>query len=76
MNTGNQQNSSKFQDTLKTVESLSAEEQSLLIEVIQKRLQQKQNKEKKSDAQHSEGFKAYLASKKERYEVYRNLADS
>ena len=75
MNTGNQQNSSKFQDALKTVESLSAEEQSLLIEVIQKRLQQKQNKEK-SDAQHSEGFKAYLASKKERYEVYRNLADS
>lgn len=75
MNVSKEQNESSFQNAIATVEALSTEEQTLLIDIIQKRLQQKNNNAKKTNIENSEGYKAYLASKQKRFEVYRNLVD-
>ena len=40
MDIAKEQNTSSFQNAISTVEALSTEEQTLLIEIIQKRLQQ------------------------------------
>ncbi len=67
---------SSFQNAIAVVEALSTEEQTLLIQIIQERLQQKQNNQVASDIKDNKGFQAYLASKQKRFEVYKNLADS
>ncbi len=64
-----------FQNAVATVEALSIEEQILLIQVIQEKLQQK-SEQSKSDIEQSRGFQTFLASKQKRFEVYKNLADS
>ena len=70
------QETSSFQNAISIVEALSVEEQTLLIQIIQERLQQKQNNQPESEIKKSKGFQAYLASKQKRFEVYKNLADS
>ncbi len=76
MDASKTQKTSSFQNAISVVEALSTEEQTLLIQIIQERLQQKQNKQVASDIKDTKGFQAYLASKQKRFEVYKNLADS
>ncbi|ELS03303.1 hypothetical protein Xen7305DRAFT_00030240 [Xenococcus sp. PCC 7305] len=76
MDASQTQKTSSFQNAIAAVEALSTEEQTLLIQIIQERLQQKQNKQVASDIKDTKGFQAYLASKQKRFEVYKNLADS
>ena len=68
------QQTSSFQNALAIVEALSLEEQTLLTQIIQEKLQQKQKTHLNSDIRNSEGFQVYLASKQKRFEVYKNLA--
>ena len=76
MDASQTQKTSSFQNAIAMVEALSTEEQTLLIKIIQERLQQKQNNQVASDSKDTKGFQAYLASKQKRFEVYKNLADS
>ncbi|MDJ0899458.1 MAG: hypothetical protein QNJ55_11670 [Xenococcus sp. MO_188.B8] len=76
MDTNQTKKTSSFQNAIAVVEALSTEEQTLLIQIIQERLQQKQNNQVASDIKNTKGFQAYLASKQKRFEVYKNLADS
>ena len=62
MNVSKEQNESSFQNAIATVEALSTEKQTLLIDTIQKRLQQKNNNAKESNIENSEGYKAYVAN--------------
>ena len=76
MDTNQTKKTSSFKNAIAVVEALSTEEQTLLIKIIQERLQQKQNNQLASDIKDTKGFQAYLASKQKRFEVYKNLADS
>lgn len=49
MNTSQMQQTSTFQNAIATVEALSIEEQTLLIEIIQKRLQQQKRQQLKQE---------------------------
>lgn len=49
MNINEKNNISRFQDAISTVEALSTEEQTLLIEIIQKRLQEQKRKQLKQE---------------------------
>ena len=75
MDASKTQPSSSLQNAVSTVEALSVEEQKLLIQIIQEKLQY-QGEQVQPDIRHSKGFKAYLASKQKRSEVYKNLAES
>lgn len=76
MNNNQTKQTSSFQNALATVEALSLEEQTLLIQIIQEKLQQKPKTHLNSELKNSKGFKAYLSSKQKRFEVYKNLAES
>ena len=76
MDTSQIQQTSSLQNAIAVVEALSSEEQTLLIQIIQEKLQQEQNNQSESNIKQSEGFKAYLKSKQQRFEVYKNLAES
>lgn len=70
------QQKQSFQNAVATVEALSLEELTLLMQIMQEKLQQKQKTYLNSNIKNSQGFKAYLASKQKRFEVYKNLAES
>ena len=76
MDASQTQKTSSFKNAIAMVEALSIEDQTLLIKIIQNRLQSKQNEQGASDIKDTKGFQAYLASKQKRFEVYKNLADS